>query len=369
MKKNLFRLVLFIMLASMVIGAFSGCSQNNDDKPFVVKNGVIVDYVPRNADTLERLVIPSSIDGQTITGIDEEVFQNGIAMCEEISIPNTIEWIGENAFLYSEIKKVYYRGTIDDWASIRFLDESENPLHDAELYINDVLVKEVNLTTAKVVKAYSFYEAKNIEKITISGQVEKIEELAFYSMADLKEMTIGDSVTEIEERGVYVGEMVSIRCQAQAKPDGWHDNWIQSDNSNSVIWNYPTNNVRADGYVEVVVDDIKYLVKDGSAVVPRQSYNKQSLVIPSTITYNGNSHAVNSISKSAFKDNETITSVVIPTSVVQIGEYAFYGAKNLTRVTYLGTREQFTNVQIDWAILYGTKTNDVIHCSDGDVIV
>ena len=395
MKNKAFKLILFVMLVCMAVGLVVGCDNGSSDGvvysyPFVVKNGVITDYIPKNADTLDRLVIPSSIGGQTITGIDEEVFQNGIAMCKEITIPSTIEWIGKNAFLGSGFEKVYYLGTADDWASIRFLHESANPFASgsAEFYINGALVKEVNLTTAKTIKSYSFYRSKQIETIIMSGQVKKIEKGAIYSSDTLEELTIGNSVTEIESGALYATGDLVVRCQAQSKPDGWESNWLNSENLNNVIWDYPNNETSADGFIHASVNGIRYLLKNSIATVTKQKSDITTLNIPQTVTYKNKSYTVRTIEDEACEyctkltsltipnsvtsigdyafSNTKITSVTIPTSVNEIGSFAFAHIDELINVSYLGTMAQWGYISKSYSPIYDIGT-EFVHCKDGDL--
>ena len=58
-----------------------------------------------------------------------------------------------------------------------------------------------------------------------------------------------------------------------------------------------------------------------------------SVVIPSSVTYQGTTYSVTSIGNSAFERCSSLTSVTIPNSVTSIGNYAFYGCSSLTSIT------------------------------------
>ena len=82
---------------------------------------------------------------------------------------------------------------------------------------------------------------------------------------------------------------------------------------------------------------LKYKVIYGSHSVQVTQQNSfdisGSVVIPSTVTYNGTTYSVTSIGGSAFSGCSGLTSVTIPNSVTSIGYWAFYGCSGLTSVT------------------------------------
>ena len=61
------------------------------------------------------------------------------------------------------------------------------------------------------------------------------------------------------------------------------------------------------------------------------------VVIPESVTYEGNTYSVTSIRGFAFQDCSSLTEVTIPGSVTSIGEWAFSGCSSLTEVTIPGS--------------------------------
>ena len=59
-----------------------------------------------------------------------------------------------------------------------------------------------------------------------------------------------------------------------------------------------------------------------------------NVVIPSSVTYSGNTYAVTSIGDWAFYDCYGLTSITIPNSVTSIGSGAFYSCRGLTSITF-----------------------------------
>ena len=81
---------------------------------------------------------------------------------------------------------------------------------------------------------------------------------------------------------------------------------------------------------------LKYEVIDNNSVkVARQNSSdiSGSVIIPSTVTYNGTTYSVTSIGDYAFSYCSGLTSVTIPNSVTSIGGSVFYGCSGLTSVT------------------------------------
>ena len=99
--------------------------------------------------------------------------------------------------------------------------------------------------------------------------------------------------------------------------------------------------------IEVTDNGYTYRIDDGKALLVSAPKDVAKPTVPSEVTYEKTKYPVTGIWKGAFaisldwteanssadKRNETITSVVLPDSVTQIGERAFYFCKNLSTIT------------------------------------
>ena len=109
--------------------------------------------------------------------------------------------------------------------------------------------------------------------------------------------------------------------------------------------------------IEVTDNGYTYRIDDGKALLVSAPKDVAKPTVPSEVTYEKTKYPVTGIWKGAFaisldwneanssadKRNEKITSVVLPDSVTQIGERAFYFCKNLTTITV-----KSTEVSIDY---------------------
>ncbi len=92
------------------------------------------------------------------------------------------------------------------------------------------------------------------------------------------------------------------------------------------------------------IDGIYYNFSGDEATVTYQTYQpgserpwlsdySGSVVIPSSVTYNGKTYRVTSIGEYAFFGGRDLTSITIPESVTSIGNVAFYGCSSLNSIT------------------------------------
>ena len=99
--------------------------------------------------------------------------------------------------------------------------------------------------------------------------------------------------------------------------------------------------------IEFAENGYTYRIDDGKALLVSAPKDEKTPTVPSEVTHEATNYPVTGIWKGAFaisldwteanssadKRNDTITSVVLPDSVTQIGERAFYFCKNLSKIT------------------------------------
>ena len=155
-----------------------------------------LDYIPY------QYLRGSFIQDYTIHDTVTEIGSYAFSHCRNlktIKIPDSVTRIDFRAFENSEkLTRVDYTGTVDQWAQIDFYDYSSNPVYYAEnLYINNKLVTDVNLTTATEISSDAFIHCKSLTSVVTGNSVTSIGDQAFAHCSNLTSIEIPNSVTSI----------------------------------------------------------------------------------------------------------------------------------------------------------------------------
>lgn len=293
-----------------------------------------------NCTSLKNIKIP---DG--VTSIGASVFKNCTSL-KSIEIPNSVTTIGFNSFEgCNALEKVNYLGSIDKWAEISFDTNYSNPVYYAKsLYIDNNIVTDITLTSAKAISNYAFIHCESLADIDIVSNVNSVGKYAFawcsslkdvkipngtvsigndafYGCSSLTSVEIPSSVTSIESDAFEDCNNVTIFCGAEEKPSGWDYSW--SPESYKKYWAYGGDRgVTSSGLSWYATN------KDEVAIIGYVG-NADLLTIPTSIE----GYPVTSILTLAFSGCDSLISVEIANTVTSIEYYAFSGCDSLTRVT------------------------------------
>jgi len=96
------------------------------------------------------------------------------------------------------------------------------------------------------------------------------------------------------------------------------------------------------------VGNFKYKISSKSAktvTLTKKVKGKKAVTVPAAVKINGTSYKVTAIGANVWKNDKTLRSVVIGKNIKKIGAKAFYGAKNLKKVTIQTKKTYFCGIR------------------------
>ncbi|NOR75886.1 MAG: leucine-rich repeat protein [Draconibacterium sp.] len=287
--KQIFTL-LIVLITTLLVNAQT---YTLSDADVVVTNGVIESCTYDFA--IKDIIIPDTLDGQTVTGIGNNIFHNkNIA---SVQLPSSLQTIGDEAFNSNSLTGVTIPNSVTSIGNWAFYNNS----------LTGVTIPNSVTSIGK----WAFYN-NSLTGITIPNSVTSIGDRAFYRNS-LISVTISNSVTSIGEATFSYNSLTNVTIPNSVISIG-----IAAFSNNSLT--------------DVTIpNSVKYI---GDRAF---SYNSlTNVTIPNSVTYIGDhafsynslisvtiSNSVTSIGDFAFYYNSLI-SVTIPNSVTSIGIRAFY---------------------------------------------
>ena len=303
-----------------------------------------VTYIGKEAfDGCTNLTSVTMDDGTTSIG--ESAFYN----CENltsVTIPASVTSIGWKAFLEcTNLSEIQFNGTKEQWNAIEGRNDIEIPgircsdgvigVLGVPSYLRISGTKVSGYTDAipsnvvipdgvTEIGSYAFLRCKNLESVTIPASVTKISYNAFENCTNLTNVTIPSSVTSIEDKSFYMCNNLMNVIYTGTLADWCGIDWGYS---NILGYENPLHNEKAILYINdsAVTDAV---IPNSVTEIKEHAFygykNLTSVTIPVSVT---------SIGNSAFSSCKNLTSVTIPNSVTSIGRSAFYSCMNLTNVT------------------------------------
>jgi len=342
-----------------------------------------------NCANLTSIIIPNSV-----TSIGDNAFRNCTELTN-IEIPDSVTRISGNAFYGCDRLKY------NVYDNANYLGNSENPYAILiETISKDIKECTINEDT-KVIFNSAFYYCKNLMEIKIPNDIVGIGDYAFKDCTGLISITlpncveyIGDFAFDIvfevsRNYGIRISTPIYISCSSD---DTLNNCFEELKKDFDLVWDCNNNDISDNGYIYATIGGLRYRLKDGKADVHRQLAEiSGDVIVPSMVTYKGVDFAVNKIGCCAFYDCNDITSVVLPSDVMEIESGAFYNCRKLKKVFVsngvkhiydyaFGRCDNLKNIfydgnMVQWGnatekYLWGDElllSNCTVHCSDGDL--
>lgn len=234
-------MLVLIVLSVMFMTSFPSTAIVSGDFEYeVISEDEKTMKITKYIGTENELEIPTSINGYTVTIIDEYAF----SFCKSlatVTIPNTVTKIEDGAFRYCEsLKTITIPNSVTSIDRLAFsncgkLTSIEIP--DSVLSIGDTVFADCSsLKTIKLsakisrIEMWMFLRCTSLESVSIPNGVTSISGCAFYDCTSLTGVTIPNSVTLINASAFAGCELLEDVYYLGSKSE-WENTDIKMDNT------------------------------------------------------------------------------------------------------------------------------------------
>lgn len=280
--------------------------------------------------------IPATNNGVALTTIASSAFYRTYMTDWEVVIPDTVTYIGSNAFSDDKIKKVHWPSRLKTISDYAFYNNKLTTLSDLPSTVNKIGASAFNNNLVTDNTAWVFKKNNNGTNDTT--------QLVSYAGSNKANLTVPSSVTKIGT-GTFRGLSLTGKFTLPSNFTFESDNIFSEANLTSVD--------NGDGVDTLFVYDRNDNgTINKSVVYAYLGRSKENVQIPNTVT---------ELRAYSFYRSYT-KSVIIPESVTKIGNYTFYICRlsSITipkSVTSIGTGALYK--QITWTSMNGDLTKIV----------
>lgn len=277
-----------------------------------------------NNKKLKDIILP---DG--LTSIEDDAFQNCSSL-SGITLPDGLHSIGDQAFSgCSSLSSIALPSGLTSIGGETF--ESCSSLRKITLpdgltsigggaFESCSSLKKITLPGGLTsIGDSAFRECSSLSSITLPNGLTSIEDDAFKNCSNLKNVMIPDDVVTIGKGAFDKCNRLKVSCNK----DGCAYCYCK-------LYSIPIISTGKVSSVKAYADGQKiiYVQKGNGYMACRCFGSKTKIVIPKMV----NGETVNSISASAFKDDESLKSIVLPAGITSIGDDAFRDCNALSSI-------------------------------------
>lgn len=283
------------------------------------------------------LIIPSQLDGYTVTSIGLNAFSN-CNLLKNVTIPNSVTNIGVYAFYSCDLLASVTIGdsvtSIGD-SAFAYCDSLEGiSIPDSVTSIGDYAFQYCDLLESVTIGNgvlsignQAFADCGSLTSVTIGNAVTSIGEFAFADCGSLVSITIPDSVTSIGKGAFQSCDLLTsiTLSNSVTSIEDYTFRWCDSLTSITI-----PDSVTSIGNEAFYSCDSLKSVSIGNGVT---SIGNEAFYACSSLTNVTIGNSVTNIGDSAFSSCNSLTSITIPDSVTSIGGVAFSRCYSLTCIT------------------------------------
>ena len=290
-----------------------------------------------------ELVIPAELDGNSVTGIGEYVFQ-GYADLTSVTFPNTLEVIGTGAFIgcsslttlsLPESVKVIGAGAFDSCVKLTAIDLPKRMktigygAFGGCSSLTDITIPD---GVTKIEQA-CFYDCSRLKTVTLPNGLKTIEENAFDGCSSLTDIDLPDSVETIEKEAFEdCTSLVSIVLPKSLK--AIEREAFENCTSLTTVA-FPECLKKIGAYAFDGCSSLKKIrLSNNVKTIGRKAFRGCTALRSANL-----GRGVESIGRGAFADCESLTTIKIPRGVKTIENDTFENCTSLTEIKLRRTLE------------------------------
>ena len=140
--------------------------------------------------SIEELVLPEGV-----TLIERSAFGNNKAL-KSVTFPSTLKGVDYYAFEFSDnINYVNFTGTVNQWVRIGFASDTSNPVfHAKNLHINGELLEDAVIENVERIGSYAFINCEALKNVYIGDGVKAIGGQSFMNCLNLETVDLPASL-------------------------------------------------------------------------------------------------------------------------------------------------------------------------------